>query len=89
MVFPACPNCTGPQIVPLTPLQNLAASTRAQNPSSTRRRFAIAIVDLSIYATLPDRKAMASIAIKPDINSNEIIAAIRFALGLSFHDLRP
>jgi hypothetical protein len=32
---------------------------------------------------------MASIAIKPAINSNEIIAAIRFALGLSFHDLRP
>jgi hypothetical protein len=30
---------------------------------------------------------MASIAIKPAIN--EIVAAILFALGLSFHDRRP
>jgi hypothetical protein len=39
MVFPACPNCIGPQIAPLTPLQNPADSTGAQNPSSTRRHL--------------------------------------------------
>jgi hypothetical protein len=36
-----------------------------------------------------NRKATASIAIKPAINNNEIVAAILFALGLSFHDRRP
>jgi hypothetical protein len=34
------------------------------------------------------RKATASIAIKRAINNNEIVAAILFALGLSFHDRR-
>ena len=33
-----------------------------------------------------NRKATASIAIKPAINNNAIVAAILFALGLSFHD---
>jgi hypothetical protein len=32
---------------------------------------------------------MASIAIKPTINNSEIVAAILFAFGLSFHDRRP
>jgi hypothetical protein len=36
-----------------------------------------------------NRKATASIAIKPTINNSEIVAAILFALGLSFHDRRP
>jgi hypothetical protein len=36
-----------------------------------------------------NRKATASIAIKPAINNNEIVAATLFALGLSFHDRRP
>jgi hypothetical protein len=36
-----------------------------------------------------NRKATASIAIKPAINNNEIVAAILFALGLSFDDRRP
>jgi hypothetical protein len=36
-----------------------------------------------------NRKATASIAIKPAINNNAIVTAILFALGLSFHDLRP
>ena len=36
-----------------------------------------------------DRSAKARTAIKPAINSNEIVAAIAFALGLSFHDRRP
>jgi hypothetical protein len=36
-----------------------------------------------------NRKATASIAIKPAINNNEIVAAILFALGLSFQDRRP
>jgi hypothetical protein len=35
-----------------------------------------------------NRKATASIAIKPAINNNAIVTAILFALGLSFHDLR-
>jgi hypothetical protein len=34
-------------------------------------------------------EAAASTAIRPAINSNEIVAAIAFALGLSFHDRRP
>ena len=36
-----------------------------------------------------DRSAKASTAIKPAINSNEIVATIAFAVGLSFHDRRP
>jgi len=35
-----------------------------------------------------DRSAKASTAIKPAINSNEIVAAIAFAVRLSFHDRR-
>ena len=35
------------------------------------------------------QKATTSIAIKPEINNNEIVAAILFALGLSFRDRRP
>ena len=31
----------------------------------------------------------ANIAIKPPISNSEIVAAIVFALGLSFHDRRP
>ena len=36
-----------------------------------------------------DGSARARTAIKPAINSNEIVAAIAFAVGLSFHDRRP
>ena len=36
-----------------------------------------------------DRSEKANTAIKPAINSNEIVAAIAFAVGLSFHDRRP
>jgi hypothetical protein len=36
-----------------------------------------------------NRKTTASIAIKPAINNNEIVAAILFTLRLSFHDPRP
>jgi hypothetical protein len=36
-----------------------------------------------------NRKATTSIAIKPTINNDAIVTAILFALGLSFHDLRP
>jgi hypothetical protein len=36
-----------------------------------------------------DRSAKASTAIKPVINSDETVAAIVFALELSFHDRRP
>ena len=36
-----------------------------------------------------DRSAKARTAIKPAINSDETIAAIVFAVGLSFQDRRP
>jgi predicted DNA-binding protein with PD1-like motif len=36
-----------------------------------------------------EQKARTSTAIKAAINSNEIVAAIAFAVGLSFHDRRP
>ena len=36
-----------------------------------------------------NRKATTSIAIKPTINNNEIVATIPFGLGLSFRDRRP
>jgi hypothetical protein len=39
--------------------------------------------------TALDRSAKASTAIKPVINSDETVAAIVFALELSFHDRRP
>jgi hypothetical protein len=45
--------------------------------------------DVTTEAYCANRKATASIAIKPAINNNEIVAAILFALGLSFHDRRP
>jgi hypothetical protein len=46
-------------------------------------------VDVNREVYRVNRKATASIAIKPAINNNEIVAAILFALGLSFHDRRP
>jgi hypothetical protein len=46
-------------------------------------------IDVKREVYCVNRKAMASIAIKPAINNNEIVAAILFALGLSFHDRRP
>jgi len=36
-----------------------------------------------------EQKARTSTAIKAAINSDETVAAIVFALGLSFHDRRP
>jgi hypothetical protein len=45
--------------------------------------------DVKREAYCANRKATASIAIKPTINNNEIVAASLFALGLSFHDRRP
>ena len=46
-------------------------------------------IDVQREVYCVNRKATASIAIKPAINNNEIVAAILFALGLSFHDRRP
>jgi hypothetical protein len=46
-------------------------------------------IDVKREVYCVNRKATASIAIKPAINNNEIVAAILFALGLSFHDRRP
>jgi hypothetical protein len=46
-------------------------------------------IDVKREVYCVNRKARASIAIKPAINNNEIVAAILFALGLSFHDRRP
>jgi hypothetical protein len=45
--------------------------------------------DVKREAYCANRKATASIAIKLAINNNEIVAAILFALGLSFQDRRP
>jgi hypothetical protein len=46
-------------------------------------------IDVKREVYCVNRMAAASIAIKPAINNNEIVAAILFALGLSFHDRRP
>jgi hypothetical protein len=46
-------------------------------------------IDVKREVYCVNRKATASIAIKPAINNSEIVAAILFALGLSFHDRRP
>jgi hypothetical protein len=46
-------------------------------------------IDVKREVYCVNRKATASIAIKPAINNNEIVAAILFALGLSFQDRRP
>jgi hypothetical protein len=46
-------------------------------------------IDVKREVYCVNRMATASIAIKPAINNNEIVAAILFALGLSFHDRRP
>jgi hypothetical protein len=46
-------------------------------------------IDVKREVYCVNRKATASAAIKPAINNNEIVAAILFALGLSFHDRRP
>jgi len=46
-------------------------------------------IDVKREVYCVNRRATASIAIKPAINNNEIVAAILFALGLSFHDRRP
>jgi hypothetical protein len=42
-----------------------------------------------VYFPFAFSKARTSTAIKAAINSDETIAAIYFAVGLSFHDRRP
>ena len=58
------------------------------NENGPLRFFAISFLGLGELHCI-DRSAKASTAIKPAINSNEIVAAIAFAVGLSFHDRRP
>jgi hypothetical protein len=65
--------------------QRHAAGARLCNPDCGYPTRSPA--DRCVYCA--NRKATASIAIKPAINNNEVVAAILFALGLSFHDRRP
>jgi hypothetical protein len=73
-------------------IEEYAASLRELSPALDLGLMPVLRVLLEILSGggvhRKDRNSKASIAIKPAINNNEVVAAIIFALGLSFQERR-